>query len=343
MEIEYADFTMKYDQQKKVLYNKLVRCHHEFMNNHKTVNIHCMEREEMKKCCQELIEIPSVIALDETVITELNGTWVLVMKYNNQIGSKQTDLDEIDSIIANNPLMPDRMLYHNPFRKKQPIESLNLTALSGQESRFKDFTATPFNTTDSWSSRLFSPRNITTAPRGGGGRSTKTAISIDDDTTVATLADTVKIDALEDTQKILSESLIGLVKGIKEVKNDAKKEALDSRKDVSELKDMMNILMNSNNHNNSSLTPQTQQTVNGQVIYGGTGTQSNVINDGITPSTTGTGTAKEKRKHDEKIPSSSPEEKEISSPDHRKQRQHHSNKLEIITNRNRFWKLYKRY
>jgi hypothetical protein len=129
----------------------------------------------------------------------------------------------------------------------------------------------------------------------------------------------VKIDALEDTQKILSESLIGLVKGIKEVKDDAIKEALDSRKDASELKDMMKILMNSNNHNNSSSTPQTQQTVNGQVIYGGTGTQSNVVNNGVTPSTTGTGTAKKIRKHYGKTPSSSPKEKEISSPDHRKQ------------------------
>jgi hypothetical protein len=109
----------------------------------------------------------------------------------------------------------------------------------------KDFTATPFNTTYSWSSRLFPPRNITTAPRRGGARSTKTAISIDDDITIATLADTVsnlqrsleqlktevtalgqkvgkeeargdtivvKIDALEDTQKILFESLIKLNK-----------------------------------------------------------------------------------------------------------------------------------
>jgi len=361
MKIEYVDFTMKYDQQKKVLYNKLVRSHHEFMHNHKTVNIHCMEREEMKTCSQELIGIPSVISLDETVITERNGTWVLVMKYNNQTGFEQPDLDKIDSIIANNPTMSNRKLHHDPFRKKQPIESLNLTALSGQESRFKDFTATPFSTTDSWSSRLFPPRNITTTPRGGG-RSSKTAISIDDDTTVATLADTVinlqrsleqlttkmatlenkvseeetrgeiitvKIDALEKTQKTLAESLIALVTGIKEVKEDSKKEALDSRKDASELKDMMMILMSNNNNNSgSSSTPPTQQTVNGQVIYGSTtGTQSNVVNNGITPSTTGTetGTGTEKRKHDGTTPSSSPEEKEISSPDHRKQRQHPSN------------------
>jgi hypothetical protein len=235
--IEYVDFTMKYDQQKKVLYNKLVRCHQEFMHNHKTVNIHCMEREEMKKCHQELIRIPSVIACDETVVMERNGTWVLVMKYNNQTGFVQEDLKKIDSIIANNPLMKDQKLQHHPFRKKQPIESLNLTALSGQENRFKDFTATPFNTTDSWSNRLFPPRNITTASRGAGGRSTKTAVSFDDDTTVATLTDTVKnlqrslerltkemaaignkvakeesrgdiiavkIDSLEDTQKVLS-------------------------------------------------------------------------------------------------------------------------------------------
>jgi hypothetical protein len=360
MNIEYVDFTMKYDQQKKVLYNKLVRSHHEFMHNHKTVNIHCMEREEMNTCCQELIGIPSVIAFDETVITERNGTWVIVMKYNVNTGFDQTDLEKIDSIISNNPLTTGRKLHHHPFRKKQPIESLNMTALSGQESRFKNFTATPFSTTDSWSSRLFPPRNITTSPRGGG-RSNKTAISIDDDTTVATLADTVsnlqrsleklttkmatienkvseeetrgeiitvKIDALEKTQKTLADSLIALVTGINNVKEESKKEAVNSRKDASELKNMMQMLMNSNNHNNSSLTPQTQQTVNGQVIYGGTGAQSNVVNNGITPSTTGTGTGTgtEKRKH---TPSSSPEEKEISSPDHRKQRQHQHTEVEI--------------
>jgi hypothetical protein len=115
MGIKYVDFTIKYDQQKKVLYNKLVRSHQEFMHNHKIVNIHCMERDE---CCKELMEIPSVIALDETVITERNGTWVLVMKYNTQTGFEQSDLDKIDSIIANNPLVTHRKLNHHPFRKR---------------------------------------------------------------------------------------------------------------------------------------------------------------------------------------------------------------------------------
>jgi hypothetical protein len=104
-----------------------------------------------------------------------------------------------------------------------------------------------------------------TASRGAGGRSTKTAILIDDDTTVATLADTVtslqrsvekltremveigiklakeesrgdiiavKIDSLEDTQKVLSDSLVILVNGMKESKDVARKEALDSRKEA---------------------------------------------------------------------------------------------------------------
>jgi hypothetical protein len=95
-----------------------------------------------------LLEIPSVIAVDETVITERNGTWVLVLKYNNRTGFEQSDLDKIDRIIANIPLMTDRQLQHNPVRKKHPIESLNLEALSVQENKFKDFTATPCNTTD---------------------------------------------------------------------------------------------------------------------------------------------------------------------------------------------------
>jgi hypothetical protein len=48
----------------------------------------------------------------------------------------------------------------------------------------------------------------------------------------------------------------------------------------------------------------------------------------ITLPITGTGTMKEKRKHDGTTPSSSPKKIEISLPDHRKQR-HHSNELEI--------------
>jgi flagellar biosynthesis/type III secretory pathway chaperone len=66
MGIEYVDFTMKYDLQKKILYSKLVRLHQEFMHNHKTINIHCMEREEMETCVQQLQEISFVIAVDET-------------------------------------------------------------------------------------------------------------------------------------------------------------------------------------------------------------------------------------------------------------------------------------
>jgi hypothetical protein len=51
-----------------------------------------MEREEMKTCVQQLMEIPSVIAVDKTVITKRNGTWVLVLKYNIQTGFKQEAL-----------------------------------------------------------------------------------------------------------------------------------------------------------------------------------------------------------------------------------------------------------
>jgi hypothetical protein len=158
-----------------------------------------MEREEMETCYQKLMDIPSVIAVDETVITERNGTWVLALKYNMQTGFEQDALEAIDKIIAKNPVMNGRKLGHHPFPKKQPIESLNRTALSGQECRNKDFTATPFSSTDSWSSKLFPPRNISTKQRRGGGdsksnktpTSNKTALSIDDDTTVATLTDTV--------------------------------------------------------------------------------------------------------------------------------------------------------
>jgi hypothetical protein len=100
---------------------------------------------------------------------------------------------------------------------------------------------------------------------------------------------------------------------------------LDSRNETSELKDMMRQLMNNNTGKNNRSTPQAQLTL---TVNGGTGTQLNAFDNRITPQTTGTGTTKEKRKHDGKSPSSSPEEKEISSPDHRKQR-HHSNELEI--------------
>jgi hypothetical protein len=189
MGIDYTDFPMKYDQQRKVLYNKLVRLHQEFMYNHKTINIHCMERSEMKICIHDLLKVPSVIPINETVITERNGTWVLVLRYKNTTGLKQKDLDEIDSIIAASPLTHEHKLSHRPFQKRPPIESLNLEALLSQENKFKDFIATPFSTTDNWLSKLFPPKNITT--HKGGGRSTKTAISITDDDTVATFTDTV--------------------------------------------------------------------------------------------------------------------------------------------------------
>jgi hypothetical protein len=47
------------------------------MYNHKTINIHCMEREEMDTCVQQLQAISSVIAVDKTVITERNGIKLL--------------------------------------------------------------------------------------------------------------------------------------------------------------------------------------------------------------------------------------------------------------------------
>jgi hypothetical protein len=104
---------MTYDLQKKILYSKLVRSHQEFMHNHKTINIHCMERDEMKTCAQKVMEIQSVIAVDETVITERNGTWVLVLKYNTQTGFEQEVLDAIDCIIVRdinkNTLIPNNL------------------------------------------------------------------------------------------------------------------------------------------------------------------------------------------------------------------------------------------
>ena len=342
MGIEYVDFTMKYDEQRKELYNKLIRVHQEFMHNHKTSHIHCMERDEMATCVNAIQELGSVIAVDETVITERNGTWVMVMKYP----FSQQDLENIDRIVVNNPLKTDRTLKTNPFRKKLVIESLNSDALSAQESKYKNFKATPFQSSASWSNTLFPPRNITTQR---GGRSTKTAVSIDDDTTVATLSDTVttlqrtvenltrelsrtttamasitkrvdheenrgdiitvKIDALEQSQQVLSESLTGqyehLANGIQEGKDEAKKEA-------SELKEMMRQLLNKTNNNVSSPPLPTHNTGNGQVIYAGSATH---IHQTTIP-VTGT----EKRKQDAKTPSSTQEDKEISSPDRRKQR-----------------------
>jgi hypothetical protein len=54
------------------------------------------------------MDIPSVIAVDETVITERNGTWVRVLKYNMQTGFEQDALDAIDKIIVNNPVINGR-------------------------------------------------------------------------------------------------------------------------------------------------------------------------------------------------------------------------------------------
>jgi hypothetical protein len=84
-----------------------------------------------------------------------------------------------------------------------------------------------------------------------------------------------------------------------EVKDDARKEALklkegiDARKDEGELKDLVRKLMNSNSNNSNAIQPQHTLV-----------------------------TSTEKRKHNVKTPSTNPEEKEMTSPDHRKQRQH---------------------
>jgi chorismate mutase len=184
MGIDYVDFAMKYDQQRKELFNKLIRTHQEFMHNHRTIHIHCMERQEMEECVHELKSLRTVVAVDETVITERNGTWVLIMKQPLD----RTDLDKIDRIIDNNPVKKDRTLGHAPFRKRDRIEVLDYDALSAQENKYKNFRATPFSKNDSWSTRLFPPTNITTKR---GGRSTKTSLSINDEDTVATLTDTV--------------------------------------------------------------------------------------------------------------------------------------------------------
>ena len=148
MGYDYVDFTMKYDTQLKPTYNKLVRTHEEFMFNHKIINIHQMERSEMQTCLKDLQTITTVMSVDETVITEKNGTWVLVMK--NPLVQK--DLEKIDSIISNNPVMTNRNFNHLPFRKRQPSESMNTDAISSQKDRLKDFTATPLGSNDTWSS-----------------------------------------------------------------------------------------------------------------------------------------------------------------------------------------------
>jgi hypothetical protein len=155
---DYVDFTMKYDPQMKVTYNKMVRTHEEFMFNHKTINIYQMERKGMEKCVKAFRDIPTVISVDETVITGRNGTWVLLMK----LPLLHKDLNKIDSIIANNPVMENRPFNHFPFQKRQPSKCMNHDALYSRKNRYKDFTATPFGPNDTWSDKLFPPRNITT-------------------------------------------------------------------------------------------------------------------------------------------------------------------------------------
>jgi hypothetical protein len=116
---------------------------------------------------------------------------------------------------------------------------------------------------------------------------------------------TGKNDALEKTQTTLAGALVSLVDGINEFKYNVKKETsalkeginevkYDARKDASELKDMMRQLMNNNSNNRTRHTPVTST---------------------------------EKRKHDAKTPSTNPEEREMPSPDHRKQRQHSQLKI----------------
>ena len=115
IDMEYTDFSLKYDNQE--VYNKSVRDHQEYMHFHKHIHIHGLQRDELCQIEDALEAVPSVVAVDDTVITDRNGTFVLILKHPFAV----EDLATIDKIIRDTPLSRDREFRFLPYRKKQDI------------------------------------------------------------------------------------------------------------------------------------------------------------------------------------------------------------------------------
>jgi hypothetical protein len=160
---------------------------------------------------------------------------------------------------------------------------------------------------------------------------------------------TLKIDALEKIQTLLAGTLGSLVDGINSVRDDAKKKASelkegikefknDVKKETSELKEEirlgLNLVKNDARREASNARKEASALQEGldEVKYNATKEafelkemMRKLINKDSNSTRHTPVTSTEKRKHDAKTPSTNPEEKEMASPDHRKQRQHNEN------------------
>jgi hypothetical protein len=95
--VEYTDFSLKYEHSD--IYDKAVRDHQEFVHFHKPIHIHGLQCEEFYNIQDALIAVPSVAAVDDTVITDRNGTFVLIMRHP----FVTQDLAKIDEILCVQP------------------------------------------------------------------------------------------------------------------------------------------------------------------------------------------------------------------------------------------------
>ncbi|OEU05830.1 hypothetical protein FRACYDRAFT_257959 [Fragilariopsis cylindrus CCMP1102] len=194
--VEYMDFSLKYEH--KDVYDKAVRDHQEFMHFHKHIHIHGLQREEFYNIQDALIAVPSVTAVDDTVITDRNGTFVLIMKHPFEA----KDLASIDDILSKTKLSADREYTFSPHRKRQPMELLGMQQVNQQANQYKNFRATPVPSTSAWGTSLYPtpPQSITTKRNQKGTKSTASVGSIEG-TVTTTMDDMQDIRQVVETMK----------------------------------------------------------------------------------------------------------------------------------------------
>ena len=194
--VEYMDFSLKYEH--KDVYDKAVRDHQEFMHFHKHIHIHGLQREEFYNIQDALIAVPSVTAVDDTVITDRNGTFVLIMKHPFEA----KDLASIDDILSKTKLSADREYTFSPHRKRQPMELLGMQQVNQQANQYKNFRATPVPSTSAWGTSLYPtpPQSITTKRNQKGTKSTASVGSIEG-TVTTTMDDMQDIRQAVETMK----------------------------------------------------------------------------------------------------------------------------------------------
>ena len=126
----YLDFSLSRDVKFRPNFNKGIKNHERYMNTHKLIRIHGVERKEMANMSKDLFDINSVSRICETHQTESNGTYSLIL--NNPT---QNDLYLIDDIVENRVMNNVRKFKFKAFRKSDPTEQLDTDEINSMMDR----------------------------------------------------------------------------------------------------------------------------------------------------------------------------------------------------------------